>query len=217
MYICWNSMKQLLIFIFISSSCCAQTESNSLSAHFGYSMSNLLWTDGTKLKSTFNAGIEVRHQIKQSLFHLQSGIRWNEYGFRDQVTEYIWYTENVTINEIDYKSTSFYLTVPLITTYKFKKHIPGLTFSAGPQLSFYMFNKSRLNDDITFSVSNSKPLLNLGFYFATGYEHNINDNWIIGGEAYSNINLPMGSFFGDYGNYNFGVAITGRYILGKKD
>lgn len=211
-------MKTLLLFLIICSNCYAQNGSNSLSAHIGYSMSNLLWTDGTKLKPTYNAGIEFRHQIKESGFHLQSGIRWNEYGFRDQLTEYIWYPDGLVTNNIDFESTSFFITLPIITTYKFTKIVPGLTLSAGPQLSYYLFNKSKVNGNITFSVSNYKPRLNLGFYFASGYEHAISHNWVIGGEVYSNINHPIGSSLGyDDDYYNFGLAVTSRYILRQRD
>lgn len=209
-------MKHLIVLLLINSNCYAQIESNSISAHIGYSLSNALWTNGTNLKPTYNAGIEFRHQLKESGFHLQTGIRWNEYGFKSELTEYIWYPDGAVTNHIDFESTSFFITLPLITTYKFKKTVPGLTLSTGPQLSYYLFNKSKFNNNINFSVLNYKPLFNLGFYVATGYEYSLNYKWIIGGEAYSNINLPLYSNFGSEGNYNFGISLTGRYIFKKK-
>lgn len=212
-------MKRVLIFLIIlSATSYAQEEPYSLSSHFGYSLSNSMYANGqTDLKSTFNAGIEIRKQISQKGFHLQSGIRWNEYGFRDLFESFILWDDYAEVVNIDYRSTSFYLSIPLIATYKFKKTIPGLTLSAGPQVSFYLFNKSRYNEDINFYISNYHPLLNLGLYFSAGYEHTIGERWIIGGEAYSNLNLPVSSSFGSEGAYNFGIAISGRYILKNKD
>lgn len=190
-----------------------KNEKYSISSHFGYSLSQPIhWDYQTDYRSTFNAGIEIRKQIGQKGFYLQSGIRWNEYGYKETSYYYNSNSEGYTIQAIEHKSTSFFLTIPLIATYKFNKIAPGFTVSAGPQMSFYMFSKKKNNDE-TYFIKNNDPLLNLGIHFSTGYEHYINENWIIGGEVYSNLNFPIHSFFGFEGDRNSGLAISGRYIL----
>ena len=138
----------------------------------------------------------------QEGFYLQSGIRWNEYGWSQTVQSYVWNGGTYDVSQDDIKITFFYLTLPLIATYKFKKNVPGLTLSTGPQMSLFMFNK--INGNITSDPW--PPFFNFSAHFSLGYEHNLGDKWIVGGEAFSNLIFPFEA-------YNFGIGISGRYIL----
>ncbi|NOQ74930.1 MAG: outer membrane beta-barrel protein [Crocinitomix sp.] len=195
----------LLVLIILNSTAYAQDERYSISAHFGHSLSGWLYSD-TDLRSCFNAGIEVRRQLKQSGLYLQTGLRWNEYGFGDTIQSYIWNGEDYDVSQDEIKLTFFYFTVPLIATYKFNKAVPGLTISAGPQMSVFLFQKSNINGLVSFD-SGYNRILNFSTYFSMGYEHNIGDRWILGGEAYSNFIIGADTY------YNFGIGISGRYIL----
>lgn len=211
-------MKILFLsLILISSISFAQTEQLSASAHIGYSMSNLLYNGGsTNIKGAYNAGIEIRKQISEKGFFFQTGIRWNEYAFRNHTIIFISNSEHYGGITVPYENTSFYLTIPLITTYKFKKSFPGITLSAGPQMSFYLFSKTIINAEKRFyNAGNTIP--NLGFHAAIGYEKNIGDNWIIGADIYSNTNFPIHSYFTHESAYNFGIGLNGRYLLKKND
>ena len=206
-------MKHLLFLItFLNLNAFAQDERMSMSAHIGYCMSNTLFSETAQSNFCYNAGIELRHRLGVSNFFLQSGIRWNEYGFQDMHNEYIVDGSNTIVNRYMHESTIFLLSIPIITTYKLKSFIPGLTISAGPQLSFYMFSKSEGYDDVIFSSGNYAPT-SLSFHTSVGYEYAISEKWIFGAEVNSNFNFPIGWFFGSEGEYNCGLALTGRYIL----
>ena len=207
-------MKRLLFFLLIvSSTSFAQDERLSVSAHLGYSLSNHLYvSDETDFRSTFNAGFEMRKQIAESSFYLQTGLRWNEYGFRDMLVSCVSEEGYYFCDDIDYRVTYFFLSIPAIAIYKFKKIVPGLTLSAGPQLSVYVTDKTYSNGEINFGGF-GYPRLSLSSHFSLGYEKNIGDKWLIGVETFSNINYPIGWFFGLEGEYNFGLALSGRYIL----
>lgn len=200
-------MKQLALFLLIlSSTCQAQDEQLSVSAHFGYSLSELMFSyDELDFRSTYNAGIEIRKRLGESQFFLQTGLRWNEFGWSQWIRSWVEF-DSYYITSLDrYKFTYFFASIPIITTYKFKKGIPGLTLSAGPQVSFPLFHKTKVNDDISFSPPH-QPALNFSTHFALGYEHQIRDNWILAGDLYTNLLFP--EFI-----YNFGIGLTGRYIL----
>ena len=202
-------MKYLLTFLIISTSICyAQDEHYSINAHLGYGLSNSMFNGGsTELKPTYNAGVEIRRQLGQKGLFLQTGLRWNEYGYRDRTIVYISNNEHNGLITVNYKETSFFLTLPIITTYKFEKALTGLTFSVGPQVSFDLFSKYVYGDDVHFGKSYSQ-IVNLAFYSSVGYEHNIGKNWIIGTEIFSNL-IPKSV-------YNFGVGLSSRYILKTK-
>ncbi len=188
----------------------SEREQRSVSAHLGYGVSNSLWYE-TDLKPTFNAGIELRRQINQGRTYLQYGIRWNEYGYSETFQSFIWNGEYYDIQKSENKSTSFFLTAPLIFTFKSDQ---GITFSTGPQLSFYLFSKSNYGNEINFH-GGDYPLLNFGLYCSTGYEYQVNSRWIIGGEVYTNLNFPLSKWGYELNDHNFGLAVTGRYILNK--
>jgi hypothetical protein len=183
----------LLVLIIISSTSHAQEERLSISSHFGYSISSKLFASWADLRATFNAGVEIRKQIGKKGIYLQTGIRWNEFGWRQRYSTFDWNGESWELNDLDIKSTYFYLTLPLIATYKFKKLVPGLTLSAGPQLSVYMFRKGKINEDLEPTPANwETSIFNFNAHFAVGYEHNLGEKWILGGELYSNAIFPIG-------------------------
>jgi hypothetical protein len=206
-------MKHIIIIIVL---CCfnsfGQEERRSISATFCYGFTDWMHTQSTGLIGSFNAGIEIRQQLKSSGFYVQTGLRWNEYGYSDEGINYSWTGEGFDMVAYDYRATHFYLTIPIIATYKLKKIIQGLTFSAGPQFSFYTFTKSGFNDDLAFHTGRAE-ISNLGVFSSLGYEKNIGDHWILGGEVYSNFNFPIAWYFGAEGYYNFGLAVTGRFLL----
>lgn len=207
-------MRQLLlIVILIGTNVLSQSEQFSVSAHLGYGFSNSMWNGGgTNLRSTFNAGVEFRKRIKSSNFHFQSGFRWNEYGFRHAYQSCIEQDGYFICEDVDARITIFFASIPAIFTYKFQKGIPGLTISAGPQISVYVTDKSIHNDDINWRGYGYPPF-SLSTHYSLGYEKKIGEKWMLGIESYSNLNFPIGWFFGLDGNYNFGLALSGRYIL----
>lgn len=172
-----------------------------------------MWNGGgTTLKSTFNAGLEFRKRIKSSNFHIQSGLRWNEYGFRYSFYNCLDQEGYMICEYVDASITVFFASIPAIFTYKFQKFVPGLTLSVGPQLSVYINDKSVHNEDKSWGGYGYPPL-SLSSHFSLGYEKNIGEKWLLGVETYSNLNFPISWFFGLDGNYNFGLALSGRYIL----
>lgn len=203
----------LFVFYFISFTGNAQGDPLSISANIGYGFSNQLEFNGyTELRSAYNAGIEVRKQVGQKGLYLQTGVRWNEYGYRYIYQTVDWSSGFAELVDVDYRSTSFFLTIPLIATYKLKAGIPGLTFSAGPQISYYVTTKRRLNGELSY-VSGNQSAFNLGAHVSTGYERKIAENWILGGELYTNFNFPIGETYASQNVFNFGIGFTGRYIL----
>lgn len=207
-------MKKLLILLTIlCSTSYAQEGRYSLRVHLGYGITNVLFPTVGEPKPAYNAGIEIRRQTKNPNFYLQTGIRWNEYGYKYDTQLAIWNGEYHELIDATFKSTHFYVSIPLIATYKSEKIIPGLTVSFGPQLSVYTFSKWGYNNDFSFS-SGQESILNLGVHSAVGYERNLSEKWLLGGEIYSNINLPINQYFFDFqGNQNFGIGISGRYVL----
>jgi hypothetical protein len=208
-------MRQLLfVLLIVCSAAHAQEGRYWIKAHFGYSVSNWMGTGiETQPRSTFNAGVEIQRRIGQSGFHLQSGLRWNEYGFRQMYETYIYNGEYYDVEDVDFRSTSYFLTLPFIVSYKFKEVLPGLNLSAGPQLSLYMFSKSKRNKDLNLHRWLFPPF-NLGLHSAIGYERAIGERWMLGGELYSNFHFPFTFSYGfDGGNFNTGIAVSCRYLL----
>ena len=67
----------------------------------------------TAFTSTSITGVEVRRQLGQKGFYLQSGIRLNGFGWK--------YRHPVNESNNIYKSKVTFFAIPLIATYKFKK------------------------------------------------------------------------------------------------
>lgn len=207
-------MRQLLLIVLlIGTKALSQSEQLSVSTHLGYGFSNSMWNNGaTNFRSTLNAGIEFRKRIKASNFHFQSGLRWNEYGFQQDILSCPQFEGYFQCEDINYRVTIFMASIPAIFSYKFQKFVPGLTLSVGPQLSVYINDKSVHNEDKSWGGYGYPPL-SLSSHFSLGYEKNIGEKWLLGVETYSNLNFPIGWFFGLEGDYNFGLALSGRYIL----
>lgn len=200
-----KTVKSLLLpLLILSSMSYGQTERYSLRAHLDYSESNRITVGGHEdFRSTFNLGVEVRRRMGQKGFYLQSGIRWNEFGFASLMTSYIW--NGVThVGQVDYyRSTHFFVSIPCIATWKCQKKLTGVTFSLGPQLSFLILRKSKYDNETNFY---SDREIHLSGHFSIGYERPLNDKWLIGAEVISNAVIPDGF-------YNFGIGIHANYIL----
>ena len=200
-----------LLLTALSTSAFAQNERYSISSHLGYALSdgtNYYYyyspdVNPTDLRSTFSTGLEIRRQMGQKGFYLQSGIRLNGYGWRYKLTFIDPNTNDENINV--YTTNLSVLTIPLTATYKFNKIIPGLTISAGPQIGLLSHRKWQKNNNKLASQWN-RISPQYSAFFSLGYEHNINNRWILGGAAFSNLVLPKEI-------YNFGISISGRYVL----
>lgn len=192
----------LFLFIFGSISY-AQTDRYSIKTHINYTLSNMM-TSGQDFRSTFNAGVEVRRRIGQNGFHLQSGIRWNEFGYGALLTSFLWngvtYVEHVNY----YKITRFYISLPVIATWKWQEKVPGFTISAGTQLSFLVLRKTTVDKEVNFYTGDYLPQCIA--HFSIGYERALNDRWFLGIEACTNAILPDRF-------YNFGVGLSANYLL----
>lgn len=197
-------MKQLFLVILLMSSIAhAQTERYTLGTHFGFGLSDLTnypFSDISSLNNTFrhtfSSGLEIRRKMGETGFHLQSGIRWNGYGWRSSISS----NGKLTISATNLS----FVTIPLIATYKFNKALKGITLSAGPQFSFLSFRQWK-EDGTALSSQWDVPDLAFSVYYAVGYERNIAEKWIIGGEIYSNL-IPRQIV-------NFGLGFNLRYIL----
>jgi hypothetical protein len=97
-----------------------------------------------------------------------------------------------------------FVTIPFIATYKFNKIVKGITLSAGPQFSFLSFRKWK-QDGSTLSSQWDLPDFAFSLYYAIGYERNIAERWILGGEVFSNL-IPKQIV-------NAGIGLNVRYIL----
>lgn len=204
----------VLISLMLSSVSFAQTERYSISVTSAYALSDYTYIHqdyynsnnpySTDLRSTSNAGLEIRRQFGQKGLFLQSGFRWLGYGWKHTNNYSEWNgTDSIDAGNINTTNLS-YLTIPLIATYKFQKVIPGLTISSGAQFSLLSFRKWKQDGTVLTSEWNM-PDQSVNFYFSLGYENDLSERLILGGELFSNLMLRN--------VYNFGVGISARYIF----
>ncbi len=200
--------------LMLSSVSFAQTERYSISATSAYALSDFTLSHydyynpdnpySTDLRSTFNAGIEVRRQFGNKGLFLQSGFRWLGYGWK-HTHNYTEWNGSVLEDAVNVNTTNLsYVTIPLIATYKFQKVIPGLTISSGAQFSLMSFRKWKQDGAVLTSQWDMSDQ-SFSFYFSLGYEHELGERLLLGGELFSNLlheNV-----------YNFGVGISARYII----
>lgn len=196
----------------------AQNERYSISTAAAYALSDFTYihydyhnpnsTYSTDLRSTFNAGFEVRRQFGQKGFFLQSGLRWLGYGWKHTHNYSEWngssYEDAINVNTTNLS----YLTIPLTATYKFQKGLPGVTISSGAQFSLIEYRKWK-QDGTVLTTNWSAPDFSLSWYFSLGYERELAKNWLIGAELFSNL-LPDNV-------YNFGAGISARYIFKRTE
>jgi hypothetical protein len=203
-----------LISLIVTTGVFAQNERYSISVTSAYALSDFTnrhqdyinpnSTYSTDFRSTFNAGIEVRRQFGNKGFFLQSGFKWLGYGWKHTHNYSEWngsaFEDAVNVNTTNLS----YFTIPLIATYKFQRVIPGLTMSAGPQFSFVEFRKWKQDGEV-LTADWIVPDLSMSMCFSLGYELELTERWLLGGELFSNL-LPENV-------YNFGLGLSFRYIF----
>lgn len=204
----------VLISLLLSSVSFAQNERYSINATSAYALSDFTYIHqdynnpdnpySTDLRSTYNAGLEIRRQFGNKGLFLQSGFRWLGYGWK-HTHNYTEWNGSAFEDAVNVNTTNLsYLTIPLIVTYKFQKGIPGLTISSGLQYSLLSFRKWK-QDGATLTSEWNMPDKSYSFYFALGYENELSERLLLGGELFSNLMLRN--------VYNFGVGISARYIF----
>jgi len=99
---------------------------------------------------------------------------------------FFWSSEGLVETANNNTSNISFFTIPLIATYKFQKIIPGLTVSAGPQIALFSYRKWKQNGDV-LATQWAMPDFAVYGFASLGYEHQLNDQWIIGAETFLNV------------------------------
>jgi hypothetical protein len=150
-----------------------------------------------------NAGLEIRHGLFKNKIFIESGLNFIDRGYKVNQQ-----TIDINGNNIELmksKEIEYYLSLPIIVSYKFK----GIFIGAGPNINYFLARRFIVDGKlISADSSYQKNTIIFGGQCFLGYEMGLSDNLLISFDGYVNLTFKV-----HFINYGLGIGL--KYILIK--
>jgi hypothetical protein len=148
-----------------------------------------------------SAGLEIKHSLYKNKIYIESRLDFIDRGFK--VNQHIFDIYGNDLGLVKSKEIEYYLSLPIIVSYKFK----GIIIGVGPYINYYLARRYIVNGKLISTDKNyqHKNIL-FGVQCYLGYEMRLSNNLLLSFDGYVNPTFSI-----DFINYGLGIGL--KYVL----